>query len=90
VGHVFCSFLALVLVEELERRLAARGWKLERDVIRQDLEALAEVEVREGGQPYLRRTALQGVAGKVLPAAGVAVPPPMRGAPMWCQHFSLC
>lgn len=24
-GHVFCSFLALVLVDELERRLAQRG-----------------------------------------------------------------
>ena len=49
-GHVFCSFLALVLVDELERRLQARGWKLEWDAIRQDLEALAQVEVREGEQ----------------------------------------
>ncbi|MFH1015674.1 MAG: transposase, partial [Chloroflexota bacterium] len=53
---------------------------LEWDVIRQDLEALAQVEVREGKQWYLLRTALQGVAGKVLQAAGVAVPPPVRPA----------
>jgi len=79
-GHVFCSFLALVLVDELQRRLSAKGWKLEWDVICQDLEALAQVEVREGEQWYLLRTALQGVAGKVLQAAGVAVPPPMRPA----------
>lgn len=79
-GHVFCSFLALVLVDELERRLARRGWKLEWGAVRQDLEALAEVEVREGGEDYLLRTALQGVAGKVLQAAGVAPPPSVRPA----------
>ena len=69
-GHVFCSFLALVLVDELQRRLAARGWKYEWDVICQDLEALSEVEVRDGEQWYLLRTALQGVAGKVLQPTG--------------------
>ncbi len=80
-GHVFCSFLALVLVDELQRRLAARGLQLEWDAIRRDLEALAEVEVREGEQWYLLRTQLVGVAGKVLQAAGVAIPPPVRPMP---------
>jgi transposase len=28
-GHVFCSFLALVIRQELERRLDERGWTLE-------------------------------------------------------------
>jgi transposase len=28
-GHVFCSFLALVLRQELQRRLAAKHWALE-------------------------------------------------------------
>ncbi len=77
-GHVFCSFLALVLVDELKRRLASQGLNLEWDVIRQDLQALDQVEVREGGQRFLLRSPLQGVAGKVLQAAGVAVPPPVR------------
>ena len=80
-GHVFCSFLALVLVDELQRRLATRGWKYEWRVIRQDLEALSEVDVRDGEQWYLLRTALQGVAGKVLQAVGVAVPPSVRPVP---------
>lgn len=79
-GHVFCSFLALVLVDELQRRLAAKGWKYEWDVICQDLETLFEVEVRDGEQWYLLRTALQGVAGKVLQATGVAIPPSVRPA----------
>jgi transposase len=78
MGHVFCSFLALLLVDELQRRLRERGWKLEWEEIKQDLEALSEVEVRLEAEWYLLRTALQGVAGKVLQAAGVAVPPPVK------------
>lgn len=77
-GHVFCSFLALLLNHELKQRLEARESKLEWDVIRRDLESLAEVEVRDGEQWYLLRTALQGVTGKVLQAVGVALPPAMR------------
>ncbi len=77
-GHVFCSFLALRLHHELQQRLEARGSRLEWDVIHRDLESLAEVEVRDGEQWYLLRTALQGVAGKVLQAVGVAPPPPVR------------
>jgi hypothetical protein len=74
-GHVFCSFLALVLADELKRRLASQDLKLEWDVIRQDLEALDQVEVREGNQRFLLRGPLQGVTGKVLQAVGVAIPP---------------
>jgi hypothetical protein len=72
------SFLALVLRHELEQRLAKRGWKLEwRDIVR-DLTAMDEVEVRHQGRRYLLRTPLPGVAGKVLQAVGVAIPPPVR------------
>ncbi len=77
-GHVFCSFLAMVMVDELKRRLASQGLKLEWDVIRQDLEALDQAEVREGDQRYLLRSPLQGVAGKVLQAVGVAIPPSVQ------------
>ena len=77
-GHVFCSFLALVLVDEMKRRLAARGWDSEWNDIRRDLETLAEVEVREGKEKYLLRTPLQGVTGRVLQAAGVAIPPSVQ------------
>ncbi len=77
-GHVFCSFLALVLLDELKRRLAKRGWRAKWADIRRDLLALAEVEVRDGDHWYLLRTALPGVAGKVCQVAGVSIPPPMR------------
>ena len=48
---------------------------MEWDVICQDLQALAQVEVRDGEQWYHLRAARQGVAGKVLQAAGVTIPP---------------
>jgi len=79
-GHVFCSFLALVLVDELQRRLVSQGLKLEWDIIKQDLQSLDQARVREGSQWYLLRSPLQGVTGKVLQAAGVAIPPPVRPA----------
>jgi len=73
-GHIFVSFLALLLRHELEERLKSRSWKLEwADVIR-DLGSLYEVEVREGAELYLLRSELRGVCGKVLQAAGVAIP----------------
>lgn len=77
-GHVFSSFLALVLVDELQRRMQAKGGQEEWDVIRRDLEALGEVEVRQEDKWYLLRTSLVGVAGRVLQAVGVTVPPPIR------------
>lgn len=76
-GHVFCSFLALVLLDELQRRLADRAWNFEWADMRRDL-ALSEVEVRDGDQWHLLRTALQGVAGKICQAVGVSLPPPVR------------
>ena len=44
-GHVFCSFLALVLKAELEARMVALGQRGSWPAIIADLEALAETEV---------------------------------------------
>jgi hypothetical protein len=77
-GHVFCSFLALLLRKELEDRLARKEWKLEwADVIR-DLDHLIEMEVAIGGKGYVFRGQTSGVAGKVFQACGVALPPALR------------
>jgi transposase len=77
-GHVFCSFLALLLRNELEERLARKEWKLEwADVIR-DLNNLVEMEVSIGGKGYVFRGQSSGVAGKVFQACGVALPPTLR------------
>lgn len=78
VGHVFCSFLALLLRKRLEDRLAERGWRLEwADVIR-DVAELVETQISVQGKGYIIRSETMGVAGKVAQAAGVALPPTLR------------
>ena len=77
-GHVFCSFLALVLRKELEARLEKRGVKLEWADIVGDLRALQEVEVEMNGKKVYLRTDLRGSCHAVLQAAGVAVPPSLH------------
>ena len=79
-GHIFVSFLALLLLHELKERLKRKGVKVEwKDVVR-DLMEVREVEVMYGGKRYILRLPLKGVAGKVFGAVGVAVPPAIREA----------
>jgi len=74
-GHVFCSFLALLLRKELEDRLARKEWKLEWADVLRDLDNLIEMEVAINGKGYVFRGQASGVAGKVFQACGVALPP---------------
>ena len=77
-GHVFCSFLALLLRHELEARVGERGWKLEwADVIR-DLNRLQELELELDGKGYVLRTEAKGTVGKVFQACAVALPVTLR------------
>ena len=50
VGHAFCSFLALVMRQELEPRLEQRGHDLEWGDIILDLENLVTTDVEQKGQ----------------------------------------
>ena len=77
-GHVFCSFLALLLRKELEDRLAAKQWKLEWGDIIRDLDNLVEMEISIHGKGYSFRGQTAGVAGKLFQACGVALPPTLR------------
>ncbi len=77
-GHVFCSFLALVLKKELDDRLVSQGLQFEWADIKQDLKALQEVILEENGTTLAVRTECQGSCGKVFKATGVAVPPTIR------------
>jgi transposase len=77
-GHVFCSFLALLLRKELEDRLERKLWKLEWADIIHDLDNLIEMEVSIGGKGYVFRGQASGVAGKVFQASGVAMPPTLQ------------
>jgi hypothetical protein len=74
-GHVFCSFLALLLRQELQARLEARGQAVEWAAVLRDLERVHYVAVAYQGKHFRLRSELQGTAGKVFQAAGVAVPP---------------
>ncbi len=77
-GHVFCSFLALVLRKELQDRLALEGDKFEWAEILRDLEALQYVEVEHQAKRFLLRTEVQGTCSAVFRAAGVAIPPTIQ------------
>ena len=77
-GHVFCSFLALVLRKELDKRLERYGYCFEWADIKQDLKALQEVEIEENGKSLAIRTECLGTCGKIFQAVGVAIPPTIR------------
>ncbi len=77
-GHVFCSFLALVLRKELDRRLGKTGHDFEWADIKQDLKALQEVFLEDNGKRLAIRSECQGVCGKVFQAVGVALPLTIR------------
>jgi len=78
-GHVFCSFLALVVRKELQDRLDRAGlghleWA---DIVR-GLRAIAEFDLAVSGKTFTVRTNAAGPAAKAITAAGVALPPVVR------------
>ena len=77
-GHVFCSFLVLVLKKELDRRLNTAGHVLEWANIKQDLKALQQVTIEENGKRLAIRSECKGVCGKVFQSVGVALPPTIK------------
>ena len=77
-GHVFCSFLALVLRKELDSRLERAGYCFEWSDIKRGLEALQEVTITEQSKRLAVRTECVGTCGKVFQAVGVAIPSTIR------------
>jgi hypothetical protein len=74
-GHVFCSFLALLLRKELIDRLVAAGRRFEWADIIHDLDQLVQTDVDQGGRRLRLRAAAPGCSGAVFQAVGVALPP---------------
>ena len=75
-GHVFCSFLALVLRKKLQDLLDQKGCKeLEWADIIHDLDQMIETEINLSGKSYVLRSEINGSAGKVFQAVGIAIPP---------------
>ena len=73
-GHVFCSFLALVLQRELDRRFEQKELEWEWAEILRGLNSLQEVEAAFRSQRFVLRGQLMGQAHTAFQAAGVAFP----------------
>jgi hypothetical protein len=77
-GHVFCSFLALVLQKELDDRCRKAGLRPEwREVLR-DLDRLQEATLVKDGKRLVIRTPTVGLTGRLFQIAGIALPPNVR------------
>src|SRR5262245_14177231 len=72
-GEVFCNVLALLLVHELQRRLALRGHALRWAQIRDGLRSFVEFELQGAGRRYRLRPSPGGGAGAAVDALGIEV-----------------
>ena len=77
-GHVFCSFLALVLRKELDARCREAGFRPEWGDVLLDLDRFQEVEITKDGRRMTLRTPATGVVGPLFKATGIALPPNIR------------
>ena len=77
-GHVFCSFLALMLQKELADRCRAAGLTVEWADLLRDLDRLQEATIDKDGKRITTRTAVTGQVGRVFQAVGIALPPNTR------------
>jgi Transposase DDE domain len=77
-GHVFCSFLALVLRKDLDERCSKAAFRPEWADVLRDLDRLQEIEIDKGGRQISLRTPATGVIGPLFKAARVALPANVR------------
>ena len=78
-GHVFCSFLALVLRKELDQRLSAAGHRFRVVAYQAGSQgAQASQSSRRDGKRFAIRSECKGNCGKIFQAVGVALPPTIR------------
>src|SRR6478735_7547862 len=81
-GHIFCTFLALVLRKELMDRLTARCLALpEWQQVVDDLADLSEIEVAQDGRRALLRTAPGPTIDPLCRAVGISLPPVFQELP---------
>jgi transposase len=74
-GHVFCSFLALILRKELDARCRQAGFHPEWADVLRDLDRLQEVEIAKTDRQITLRMPATGTIGPLFKAARIALPP---------------
>src|SRR5215208_101141 len=79
-GHVFCSFLALILRKELDERCRNAGFRPEWGDVLRDLDRLQEMTISQDGRQMTLRTPATGTIGPLFKAARMALPPNVRDA----------
>src|SRR5260370_41860652 len=77
-GHVFCSFLALVLKQELESRMKQADLEWEWKEVIRGLDGLQQVEATFQGRRFLFRSHLTSHAAQAVRATAVPLPPTLR------------
>ncbi len=80
-GHVFCSFLALVLRRALQDRLDAKGYSFEWADILLSLDGLSETEIHHQSKRFILRSDPNATCTRVFKAVGVAMPPTVSRIP---------
>ena len=80
-GHVFCSFLALILRKELDARCRTAGLQPEWGDVLRDIDRLQQVVIEKDGRQVTLRTPATGHVGPLFKAARVALPPNIRDHP---------
>ena len=80
-GHVFCSFLALILAKELQDRCARAGFQPEWERLLRDLDRLQSGVIEKDDKRITVRTPVTGDVGSAFRAAGVALPPNITETP---------
>jgi Transposase DDE domain len=80
-GHVFCSFLALILRKELDERCRKVGFRPEWGDVLRDLDRLQHATIESAGKTWTVRTQADGCAAALLQATGIALPPRIQATP---------
>jgi transposase len=79
-GHVFCSFLALILRKELDERCRNAGLRPEWGDVLRDLDRLQKLTITKDGREMILRTPATGLIGPLFKAARMALPANVRDA----------
>jgi hypothetical protein len=78
-GHVFCSFLALIMHQALDEKLRSAGKRIEWADLLRDLDRLQHGEIAQNGKRWQVRTEAGAAASAAFKAARIALPPRLQG-----------